>query len=160
VDGQDTMSGVLDLSRKALADFFVAMEAQHAHWYCIKSPTIGETNCLELKRIFPPLSSLLNIQDEVLMSVLKVAGLLCQRGNMISPLLRAWEDLFAEFQLKNELTTFSILGKQQIFIRIGTWSQRHPSVTPKIVWSTRDKYRLPKLRISTIMMAFASYWFM
>jgi len=90
------------------------------------------------------------------MSVLKVAGLLYQRGNMLSPLLRAWEDLFAEFKLKNELTTFSILGKQRIFIRIGTWSQRHPSVTPKIVWSTRDKYRLPKLRISTITMAFAS----
>jgi len=112
VDGQDTMSGVLDLSRKALADFFVAMEAQHAHWYCIKSPTIGEANCLELKRIFPPLPSLLNIQDEVLMSILKVAGLLYQRGNMLSPLLHAWEDLFAEFKLKNELTTFSILGKQ------------------------------------------------
>jgi hypothetical protein len=105
------MSGVLDFSQKALADFFVAMEAQHAHWYCIKPPTIGEANCLELNRIFPPLSSLLNIQDEVLMSVLKVAGLLYQQGNMLSPLLRAWEDLFAEFKLKNELTTFSILGK-------------------------------------------------
>jgi len=94
VDGQDTMSGVLDLSQKALADFFVAMEAQHAHWYCIKSPTIGEANYLELKLMFPPLSSLLNIQDEALMSILKVAGLLNQRGNMLSPLLHAWEDLF------------------------------------------------------------------
>jgi hypothetical protein len=45
------------------------------------------------------------------MSMLKVAGLLNQQGNMLSPLLCAWEDLFAEFKLKNELTTFSILGE-------------------------------------------------
>jgi hypothetical protein len=107
------MSRVLHLSRKALADFFVMMEAQHAHWYCIKSPTIGEANCLELKCMFPPLSSLLNIQDEVLMSMLKVAGLLYQQGNMLSPLLHAWEDLFAKFKLKNELTTFSISGNSE-----------------------------------------------
>jgi len=111
VDGQDTMSGALNLSRKALANFFVTMEAQHAHWYCIKSPTIGEANCLELKHMFPPLSSLLNIQDEVLMSLLKIAGLLYQRGYMLSPLLHAWDDLLAEFMLKNELTTFLKFGK-------------------------------------------------
>ena len=72
--------------------------------------------------MFPPLSSLLNIQDEDLMSMLKVAGLLYQQGNMLSPLLHAWEDLFAKFKLKNELTTFSISGKQRIFIWIGSWS--------------------------------------
>jgi hypothetical protein len=66
VDGQDTMSGALKVSQKALADYFITMELQHAHWYCIKLPTIGEANCEYLKRMFLPLSSLLNILDELL----------------------------------------------------------------------------------------------
>ena len=44
VDRQDMMTRAVNLSQKALADFFKAMEPQLAHWYCIKSPIIGEAN--------------------------------------------------------------------------------------------------------------------
>jgi hypothetical protein len=84
------------------------------------------------------------------MSVLKVSGLLHQQGNMLSPLFCAWEDLFEEFKLDDEITTFSISGKQRIFIYVGSWSHRHPSDIPKIVC------KLPKLCICTLTMAFAS----
>ena len=71
-------SAAQNLSRKALADFFVTMEAQHVHWYCIKSPVVGEAHCDEVKAMFPPLSSLLNIHNDLLLSALKVAVLMYQ----------------------------------------------------------------------------------
>jgi len=73
--------------------FFVAMEAQHTHWYCIKSQVVGEAHCDEVKDMFPPLSSLLNIHDDLLLPMLKVAWLMYQRGNCLSPFVHGWEVL-------------------------------------------------------------------
>ena len=75
VEWQVMKSVAQNLSRKALADFFVTMEAQHVHWYCIKSPVVGEAHCDAVKAMFPPLSSLLNIHNDLLLSMLKVAEL-------------------------------------------------------------------------------------
>ena len=88
-DGQDIMSAAQNLSRSALADFLIATEPQHAHWYCIKEPLLGGAYCQEIKLLFPSLSSLLNIKVEVLTSVLKISGLVYQWKNISSPLLRA-----------------------------------------------------------------------
>jgi hypothetical protein len=154
-DGQDIMSAAQNLSRSALADFLVATEPQRAHWYCIKEPLLGEAYCQEIKLLFPSLSSLLNIKDEVLTSVLKIAGLVYQRKNISSPLLRAWESFIAEYKLSNELTTFSIGGKQRIFLLVGSWSERQPAISPKAIWCSRSTYVKPKLRITTLTLAFA-----
>jgi hypothetical protein len=40
------------------------------------------------------------------MSVLKAVRLLYQQGNILSPLLHAWEDFIVEFKLDNEFTVF------------------------------------------------------
>jgi hypothetical protein len=45
----------------------------------------------------------------------------------------AWEDFIAEYKLNDELTTFLIAGKQQIFLRVDSWNQRHPATTPKAI---------------------------
>jgi hypothetical protein len=134
-NGQEVMGAAQNLSRSALADFLVATEPQRAHWYCIKEPLLREAYCQEIKLLFPSLSSLLNIKDEVLTSVLKIAGLVYQRKNISSPLLRAWESFIAEYKLSNELTTFSIGGKQRIFLfLVGSWSERQPAITPNAIW--------------------------
>jgi hypothetical protein len=106
------MESAQNRSRKALADFFSATEPQHAHWYCIKEPIVREAYCQDIKLSFPSLSLLLNIPDDLLISVLKISGLVYKRQNISSPLLRAWEDFIVEYKLNNELTTFSIAGKQ------------------------------------------------
>ena len=145
-----------NLCRKAIADFFSTVEPQHAHWYCIKSPAVGDTFHHELKAMFPPLSSLLNLPEDVLMSALRVAGVMYQRGNSISPLFSGWESFIAEFKLSNELTTFQVGGKPRLLIQVGSWSGRYPAETPKVIWGNRRIYELPRLRIATATMAFAS----
>jgi hypothetical protein len=154
-DGQDIKSAAQNLSRSALADFLVATELQRAHWYCIKEPLLGEAYCQEIKLLFPSLSSLLNIKDEVLTSVLKIAGLVYQRKNISSPLLRTWEFFIAEYNLSNELTTFSIGGKQWLFLLVGSWSKRQPAISPKAIWCSQSTYVKPKLCITSLTLAFA-----
>ncbi len=98
-------------------------EPQHAHWYFIKEPIVREAYCQEIRLLFPSLSLLLNIPDELLTSVLKISGLVYEQLNISSPFVCAWEDFIAEYKLNDELTTFLIAGKQQIFIQVGSWSQ-------------------------------------
>jgi hypothetical protein len=97
VEWQVVMSMAQNLSRKALADLFITMEAQHAHWHCIKSTVVGEAHSDDVKAMFPPLSSLLNIPDNLLLSILEVVGLMYQQGNFLSPFLHGWEGFIAEF---------------------------------------------------------------
>jgi len=103
-DGQDVVCTAQNLSQSALADFLVATEPQHAHWYCIKEPLLGEAYCQEIKLFFSSLSSLLNIKDEVLTSVI-----VYEQKNISSPLIHAWESFIAEKKLSNELTIFNWL---------------------------------------------------
>jgi hypothetical protein len=65
----------------------------------------------------------------------EIAGLLFKRKAVSSTLLHAWEELLIEYKLNNELTTFSVAGKQRIFIRVRLWSQCHQAITPKAIWS-------------------------
>jgi hypothetical protein len=53
---------------------------------------------------FSSLSSLLNIKDEVLTSVI-----VYEQKNISSPLIHAWESFIAEKKLSNELTIFNWL---------------------------------------------------
>jgi hypothetical protein len=82
-----------------------------------------------------------------------------KKGNY-SPLLTAWENFIAEFKLPAEITTFSISSKQRFYIRLGSWKEKtHPQVTPLVIWKKAchdGSYPLPKLRISSLSMRFAS----
>jgi hypothetical protein len=150
------MSSAQNIARKALADFFAAVELQRAHWYLIKVAMEGEAYCHDLNLLFPSLSSLLSVRGDLLTAVGEIAGVVYQRRNISSPLLHAWENFIAEYKLRNELTTFSVAGKKRILIRVGSRSQRQPAVTPKVIWSTRASYEKPRLRISTLSMSFAA----
>jgi len=143
-----------NIARKALADFFAAAEVQRAHWYSIKEAKDGAC-CHDVNLVFPSLSSLLSIHEDILTAIKEFAGLLYKRKAVSSSLLRACEELLREYKLTNELTTFSILGKQRVFIRVGSWSQRHLAITPKAIWCSRDSYDKPILWISTLSMEFA-----
>jgi hypothetical protein len=148
------MSLAQNIARKALADFFAAAEVQRAHWYSIKEAKDGAC-CHDVNLVFPSLSSLLSINKDILTAVKEIAALLYKRKAVSSSLLRACEELLREYKLTNELTTFSILGKQRVFIRVGSWSQRHLAITPKAIWCSRDSYDKPILWISTLSMEFA-----
>ncbi len=73
-DGQDIMSAAQNLSRSAVADFFCKRAA--ACPLVLYQGAASQRGLLSrIKLLFPSLSSLLNIKDEVLTSVLKIAGL-------------------------------------------------------------------------------------
>jgi hypothetical protein len=99
-NGQEVMGAAQNLSRSALADFLVATEPQRAHWYCIKEPLLREAYCQEIKLLFPSLSSLLNIKDEVLTSVLKIAGLVYQRKKYFISIVTCLGVLYCRIQVK------------------------------------------------------------
>jgi len=154
-DKQEVMSSGQNIARKALADFFAATEMQHAHWYQVKEATVG-THLNEVNKAFPSLSTLLSIPEELLVAIEKTAGLVSFRRGVFSSITMAWEALIAEYKLDNELTTFSCGGRPRLFIKVGSWSRRHPGVTPEFIWATKGEYRKPMLRISTLTMAFAA----
>jgi len=154
-DKQEVMSSGQNKARKALADFFAATEMQHAHWYQVKEATVG-THLNEVNKAFPSLSTLLSIPEELLVAIEKTAGLVSFRRGVFSSITMAWEALIAEYKLDNELTTFSCGSRPRLLIKVGSWSRRHPGVTPEFIWATKGEYRKPMLRISTLTMAFAA----
>jgi hypothetical protein len=38
---------------------------------------------------------------------------------------------------------------------VGSWSERQPAILPKAIWCSRSTYVKPKLRITTLTLAFA-----
>ena len=94
---------------------------QHAHWYFIKEAKEGDYS-QDVNLVFPSLFSLLSSHEELLTAVEEISGLLYERKAVSSPLLCAWKEFIGKYKLNNELKTFSIAGKQMIFIRVGLWS--------------------------------------
>jgi len=146
-DSQDPMSLCQSIARKAFADFFAATEVQHAHWYQVKEATVG-CRINEINNAFPSLSKLLSIPEELLMAVEEAAGLVSVRRGVFSPKKLAWEALIAEYRLNNEITSFRCGDRVRIFVKVGSWSHRHPGITPESIWATKGAYRRPMLRIS------------
>jgi len=154
-DGQEVMISRQNRARKALADFLVATDMQRAHWYAImesKDCNVAE----EINKVFPPLSHLLGIREDLFAAVGELAGVIVLRRGVFSVPLHAWEKFIAEYKLTNELTSFSVANKTRMFIRVGSWSHRHPGITPKAIWKKRGEYNKPMLRVSTVTMAFAA----
>jgi hypothetical protein len=87
------------LGRQALAGFFTAMAPQKAHWYNVLPPTNVDPSRDNISRIFPPLSSLLNIEVMIMQKVLEVCGLCCQKGSDLLILENGWKVFIAECRL-------------------------------------------------------------
>jgi hypothetical protein len=61
---------------EGISRFFTALALQKAHWYNVLMPSDSDLSREEINRIFPPLSSLLNnIEVMVMNQVLEASGL-------------------------------------------------------------------------------------
>ena len=65
MDAVAIMEAARIIGVRALTDFFMAMAAMKAHWYNLMAPTISDPSQNDINRIFPPLSSLLNIEIRI-----------------------------------------------------------------------------------------------
>jgi hypothetical protein len=148
------MSLPLLLGRKALADFFTAMTSQKAHWYNMIAPSYSDATREELNRIFPPLSSLLNIEVTIMNQVLEASGLCRKKADIFLPTLQAWREFIAEYKIDVELTMFSLGNKRRHFLRVGSFNKmNHPAKMPVFYW--RERVEPPKLRINKVTSIFA-----
>ncbi len=108
---------------------------------------------------FPSLSQLMNIEEDTLRKVLKECKLVQKNSKatgtrFLSPALNAWDSFIMEYGLDMEWTQLKVDGKQHFFLRIGSWSNSWPSVTPGAV--LRQMCKPPLLRISRINMLVAA----
>jgi hypothetical protein len=79
-----------------------------------------------------------------------------RKKGICSPCMRSFENLRHEYQLNFELTTFQVIDKRHKFIRLGSWGCNHQPKTPKDIWQSKVEYCIPRLRIATVSMRFAS----
>jgi hypothetical protein len=147
------MASSLAMGRKALAAFFSAVAPQKAHWYNLMSPSEFDTSRDEINRIFPPISSFLNIEVTIMNKVLEACGLCRRKGTDLLVAEQGWIEFIAEYMLDIELTVFTI-GKRRRFLRIGSFHKlTHPPKMPGFYWS--KGIGPPKLRISKLTNIFA-----
>jgi hypothetical protein len=159
IEASNTMDSSRILARQALAELFDALKPQKAHWYSIKAPTTKDPYSDRIDRLFPSLGTLLSLTTEIMNFVLEASALMRWKDKkkwLSSPCLKSWENFKHEFKLHIEFTTFQISSKRYNFIRVGSWYSKHPPVTPKEVWSAKVDYCVPRLRIATLTMNFAS----
>jgi len=145
------------IGRRASADFFLAMSSQKAHWYNIIAPSKSDPLSNEINRIFPPISSLLNIEATIMNRVLEKSSLCRRRGEVLFPVVQAWHDFITEYGIDVELTMFSIENKRRYFLRISSYNRSsHPAKMPIFYWRERN-YFPPKLRINKLATIFAQH---
>ncbi len=127
------------IGREALANFFFSLSTQKAHWYLIILPTDSGSDLDLLHSTFPSLSYLLNLDEVFFRKVLLECSLLKKNsratGNgLVSPTFQLWDDYIKEDNVEIEWTMCKIGGKARNFVKIGTWSKDHPSLTPQYIW--------------------------
>ncbi len=149
------------IGRSALAEFLHNLSPSKAHWYTIIPPCVEEHNSCFICSVFPSLSDLLSLDDSIWKALLVHLGLASYwRGTICSPLIASWERFIGKYQLKIQTTLFKLGGKQHLFLQIGSWNEkRHPSMKPADIWAMAlrsGSYPVPKLRISSLSMWFAS----
>jgi hypothetical protein len=146
--------GFITFGSAGISWFFTAMAPQKAHWYNVLPPTNVDPSRDNISRIFPPLSSLLNIEVMIMQKVLEVCGLCRRKGSDLLILENGWKVFIAEYKLDIELTVFTIYGKRHHFLRIGSFNKtNHPPMMPLFCWS--KKVGPPKLRITKLTSIFA-----
>ncbi len=81
-------------------------------------------------------------------------------GTICSPLIASRERFIGKYQLKIQKTLFKLGGKQCLFLQIGLWNEKcHPLMKPAdmlVMALHRRSYPVPKLRISSLSMRFAT----
>jgi hypothetical protein len=111
------------------------MASQKAHWYNVIAPLDSDPSRHEIDQVFLLLSSLLNIEVQIMNKVLKASGLCQKKGIHILQKQQAWREFIAEFQIDADLTMFSIGNKCCHFLRIGSFNKmNHPSKMPVLYW--------------------------
>ena len=137
------------------------MTLSKAHWYTIIPPSADEPTGPFICSIFPSLSDLLSLDDNIWKALLVHLGLASYwHGTLCSPYQAAWERFIGEFKLKVEVSAFKLAWKQRYFVQIGSWDKkRHPLMRPIDIWAKAVKdgfYNIPRLRVSSLSMRFAS----
>ena len=98
-----------------------------------------EQYCIDrVSLCFPSLSQLMNIEKDTLPKVL-IECKLVQKNSIaagtgfLSLSLNAWDSVIQEYELDVEWTQFNVDGKQHFFLRIGSWNESWPCVTPRVL---------------------------
>jgi hypothetical protein len=158
VDAVESMEKARNIGLLAFADFFIAVAPQKAHWYNLMTPSTSDASRADINAVFPPLSSLLNLDRTTMEKVLEACSFSRRKGDQSLPTLQAWDNFIAEYKLDIEVTTFIIASKRRYFVRIGSFdASRHPAKMPIHYWRERNNIKLspPKLRINKITAIFA-----
>jgi len=107
-----------------LANFFHKLSQSKAHWYSILPPSNNEPNASFIRSIFPSLSDLLSLDEDLWKAILVHLGLASYwRGTVCSPYQAAWERFTGEFKLKVNVLAFKLAWKQRYFVQIGSWDK-------------------------------------
>ena len=98
MDIQFSMPSSRIAGRQALGNFFRAMQPERAHWYSIiMSNQVTGCDNNNHYSVFPPLSKLSSIQEDILKQVLVHCGLAMFWKNVgFSPLLKEWQYFITE----------------------------------------------------------------
>jgi len=139
------------LARETLAFILRGMTLQKAHWYCLYKP---QDNTKKISTCFPSLSSLLCIEEVILLQLLTTSGLASYGKRGCTTKHSAWEFFFKEFMLDNEITHFNCLDKRRLLVRIGSWdNELHPRKKPVDLWTAalKKKLKVPRVHISSML---------
>ena len=147
--------------QSSLAKCFHKLTPSKAHWYSILPPSNDEPNASFIRSIFPSLSNLLSLDEDLWKAILVHLGLASYWcGTVCSPYQAAWERFIGKFKLKVEVSAFKLARKQRYFVQIGSWDKkRHLLMRPIDIWAKAVKdcfYNIPRLRVSLLSMRFAS----
>ncbi len=152
----DSSNSESDLAKEALAFFFRAMSLHKAHWYSLYHPTDDNNNNIKkIYECFPSLSSVLCIEEGIMLKMLTTGGLARsseKRG--VTTNLFSWESFLKEFMLDVEVSHFYIFKKRRLLVRFGSWDNAvHPKKKPAEIWSAslKNSLKLPRLRISSLL---------
>ncbi len=56
-----------------------------------------------------------------------------------------------EFDVNIEWTTSKFGGGSRLFfVRVGSWSKVHPFMTPQQIWTNKENYKVPRLRVDRL----------
>jgi hypothetical protein len=114
------------------------MASQKASWYNVIAPLDSDPSRHEINQIFPPLSSLLNIEVIIMNKVMEASGLCWKKGDTFLPTLQAWREFIAEYKIDVDLTIFSMGNNRRHFLWIGSFNKtNHPSKMPVFYWTDR-----------------------
>jgi len=114
-----------------------------------------------LRSTFPPLSYLLNLEEQLVRKVLLESRLLkrnsrAKANGLVSPIYQLWEDYIRENGVDIEWSMCKIGGKARFFVRISVWSNDHPTITPQQIWRNASSIKIPKLHVEWLTQEFAA----